>query len=94
VVQDVGALALGFHFALTDCIATICEKLKEKYRTNTVALSGGVFQNTVLSEQTLKILRQQGFRVFLNLAVPPNDGGISLGQTYIGLHHKNDSSNI
>jgi len=83
--EDIGALALGFHYALTEAIVKICEKLSEKYRTKTVALSGGVFQNTVLSELTLKELRNAGFQVYVNLAVPPNDGGISLGQTYLGL---------
>jgi hydrogenase maturation protein HypF len=50
-----------------------------------VALSGGVFQNTILMERALGILRQNDFRVFYNISVPPNDGCISLGQTYIGL---------
>lgn len=82
---DAGSLALGFHYALADAIGMICTKLRDKYQSSTVALSGGVFQNSVLSEQTLKILREKGFLVYVNLAVPPNDGAISLGQTYVAL---------
>ena len=82
------ALALGFHYALAEVVSKVCERLREKYQTNTIALSGGVFQNTILTEQTLRMLKNRGFDVFMNLAVPPNDGGISLGQTYLGLKYK------
>lgn len=84
--REAGALALGFHYAVSEAIGEICEALRKRYHSNVVALSGGVFQNTILTEQTLKVLRQRGFEVFVNLAVPPNDGGISLGQTYVGLY--------
>jgi hydrogenase maturation protein HypF len=63
----------------------VCEMIRSEQYLNTVALSGGVFQNTVLTEQALKLLRKRGFCVYVNEAVPPNDGSISLGQTYIGL---------
>jgi hydrogenase maturation protein HypF len=84
--EDTGVLALGFHFALAEAVSEVCERLRNQYGSNTVALSGGVFQNTALTEQTLKLLRNRGFQTAMNLAVPPNDGGISLGQAYIGLH--------
>ncbi len=84
-MQDTKALALGFHYATAEMITVICEKLRTRYGTDTIALSGGVFQNTILTEQTCKLLRRKGFEVYLNRAVPPNDGAISLGQTYIGL---------
>lgn len=82
--HSVGALALGFHYALSEAVGMVCEQLRKKYQSNMVALSGGVFQNTILTEKTLMILRQKGFNVYTNLSVPPNDGGISLGQAYIG----------
>ncbi len=81
--DGVRALALGFHYALSNAIESICILLREKYQTSDVALSGGVFQNSVLTEQTLCVLREKGFHVYTNLSVPPNDGAISLGQTYI-----------
>lgn len=80
-----GALALGFHYALVDAVSAVCGKLRLRYQSNIVALSGGVFQNTILTEQSLKILRRNNFEVYTNLSVPPNDGAISLGQTYLGL---------
>ena len=79
------SLALGFHYAVAEMIVRTCCWQREINQISTIALSGGVFQNTVLTERTLKLLREEGFQVFYNLAVPPNDGGISLGQTYIGL---------
>lgn len=82
---DTGALALGFHYAVADAILKVCEIIRLEQNINTVALSGGVFQNTVLIEQTLKVLREKEFDVYYNIVVPPNDGCISLGQTYIGL---------
>ncbi len=86
--EDRGALALGFHYAVADAILEVCLELKDKYETSCIALSGGVFQNTVLSERVLEVLRKKEFNVYVNLAVPPNDGGISLGQAYIGLYQK------
>ena len=82
---DIGALALGFHYAVAESIVTVCEMIRAEQNINTVALSGGVFQNTILTEYTLKRLKEKGFRVYVNTVVPPNDGSISLGQTYIGL---------
>ncbi len=81
------AYALGFHYAVADMMVKVCERLRTMYKTDTVALSGGVFQNTVLTERTCSLLRERGFLVYYNLAVPPNDGCISLGQTYIALKH-------
>lgn len=82
---DRSALALGFHYAAAEAVLEVSNRLRKKEGISTVALSGGVFQNTVLTESVLKLLRKDGFQVFVNLAVPPNDGCISLGQTYIGL---------
>ncbi len=84
-VTGVRALALGFHYAVAGMILKVCIRLRELYHTDQIALSGGVFQNSVLTERTCKLLREKGFTVYYNLAVPPNDGCISLGQTYVGL---------
>jgi hydrogenase maturation protein HypF len=48
-----------------------------------VCLSGGTFQNILLLKRTLARLRDDGFEVFLHSQVPPNDGGISLGQAVV-----------
>jgi hydrogenase maturation protein HypF len=50
---------------------------------NDVALSGGVFQNKLLLEQLLFMLEADGFRIYINRQVPPNDGGLSFGQAAI-----------
>ena len=82
-----GALALGFHHAAAVGIAEICEMLRSCHHTSDVALSGGVFQNTVLTELTIAHLKERGFRVYVNRLVPPGDGGLSLGQIYLGREH-------
>lgn len=79
------ALALGFHYALADAVLRVCSLIGDREGIYTVALSGGVFQNTVLTKRVFKLLKENGFLVYMNSLVPPNDGGISLGQTYIGL---------
>jgi hydrogenase maturation protein HypF len=48
-----------------------------------VVLSGGVFQNKLLTEGILSLLTEQGFQVFLQRLAPPNDGGLALGQAII-----------
>ncbi|ADL05178.1 carbamoyltransferase HypF [Lacrimispora saccharolytica] len=81
---ETGALALGFHLALAQAVASVCKRLGSRYLSNTVALSGGVFQNALLTRHTIGLLKKNGFFVYLNSAVPPNDGGLSLGQAYLG----------
>jgi len=82
--REVASLALGFHAAVAQVVARVSRELGARYHTGQVALSGGVFQNTVLTEKTLGLLRKDGFKVYINQSVPPNDGGISLGQAYLG----------
>jgi hydrogenase maturation protein HypF len=84
---DNRALALGFHRALADMTLRVCESIRYKRGIKIVALSGGVFQNTVLLEDTMQQLKDSGFTVYINENVPPNDGGVCLGQAYIGLKH-------
>jgi hydrogenase maturation protein HypF len=50
---------------------------------NRVVLSGGVFQNSLLLERTCQQLKSRGFDVFTHSRVPPNDGGIALGQAAV-----------
>lgn len=84
---SVDAMALGFHEAVGDMIAALAEKIQEEINTTQVALTGGVFQNKILMEYTLSLLRKKGFDVYYNVTVGPNDGGISLGQTYIAMEY-------
>ncbi|MDD4565447.1 MAG: carbamoyltransferase HypF [Eubacteriales bacterium] len=80
-------LALGFHFAVADLILNVCEKIRRQSGLGIVALTGGVFQNKILMERTLALLRANDFRTYYNISVAPNDGGICLGQNLIGMKY-------
>lgn len=82
---DHRSLALGFHYAVASMMVTVCNRLQSSYRISQVAISGGVFQNPVLTQKAMEVLNRQGYRIYRNIAVPPGDGGISLGQAYLGL---------
>jgi hydrogenase maturation protein HypF len=74
-----GMIAAKFHNALTDAIVAVARHVAEPR----VALSGGCFQNRLLTERTAQRLEAAGFEVLLHRQVPPNDGGISLGQVAV-----------
>jgi hydrogenase maturation protein HypF len=76
----VPVLAARFHSSLADAVLTVCEALRAEQSLDTVALSGGVFQNSLLLTRCLESLEPAGFTVLTHRQVPPNDGGISLGQ--------------
>lgn len=80
---DRGRIAIGFHSALAEMILEMCRRLREETGLEKVCLSGGVFANMLLLKQTISILRKYDFEVYWNRQVPPNDGGISLGQAWI-----------
>ncbi|HUZ46849.1 MAG TPA: carbamoyltransferase HypF [Terriglobia bacterium] len=75
--------AAKFHNTLAQVIAEVCRRLRATDHLNKVCLSGGTFQNRLLVERAVRGLRSSGFEVFLHAQVPPNDGGISLGQAVI-----------
>jgi len=75
--------ALGFHLAIAEMIVAVCCRIRERENVNCAALSGGVFQNRLLLEKSMEMLRDNGFEVYINQKVPPNDGGIALGQAYL-----------
>jgi hydrogenase maturation protein HypF len=76
-------IAARFHNGLAAGVATMCQSLGAQRGLGTVALSGGVFQNLLLLERCVSALEGAGFRVLLHGRVPPNDGGISLGQAAV-----------
>ena len=80
---DVPSLALGFHLAVADMVVRICDLACRRHEVYDVALSGGVFLNRLLLRWCLEKLQALGIRVYVNLKVPPGDGGISLGQAFI-----------
>jgi len=76
--MPVAAIARGFHDALVAGIVDVAQRVGEER----VVLSGGCFQNRYLTEQAVHSLRAAGFRPYWHQRVPPNDGGIALGQAY------------
>ena len=76
-----GLVAARFHNALANWIVTVSERVGERQ----VVLSGGVFQNGYLVERTSALLEAGGFRVLTHRYVPPNDGGIALGQAVLAV---------
>ncbi|MFJ1865695.1 carbamoyltransferase HypF [Streptomyces sp. NPDC088097] len=91
VVADVRAgtdpelIAARFHTGLAELVAALCVLARERYgpRTDTVALTGGVFANTLLSRACARLLRERGFTVLRQNRIPPNDGGLALGQLMV-----------
>jgi hydrogenase maturation protein HypF len=83
---DRAVMAARFHKGLAKAIVHMVQKLctrDEERWLNTVALSGGVFQNKILQELVVERLCAEGFTVLTHRQVPANDGGLSLGQAVI-----------
>jgi len=76
-------IAARFHNGLAAGVTALCLRLRAERGLDTVALSGGVFQNLFLLDRCVRALEEGGFRVLLHGRVPPNDGGISLGQAAV-----------
>ena len=89
VVDDVLAgvaperISARFHHGLAQALVAQVEGVREGCGLDTVALSGGVFQNVTLLARMTDGLAAAGFRVLVHSRVPPNDGGISLGQAVV-----------
>jgi|UniRef100_A0A7V6A279 hydrogenase maturation protein HypF len=81
--KDKAVIAGRFHQSLAKGLTEICIKLRERTGLNLIALSGGVFQNGLLLGNLKTLLDKEGFEVLTHRLVPPNDGGISLGQVAI-----------
>ncbi len=86
-----GALAYAFHRWLAEGIAAGCRAARDRTGLDTAALSGGVFQNLLLLDLAEKRLEKDGFSVLTHSLVPPNDGGISLGQALYGMAYLNQN---
>lgn len=76
-------IAARFHLALADAVVRMAEKVRKSHDITTVALTGGVFQNRVLTEELAEGLRARDFHVLLHHELPPNDGGLAVGQAAV-----------
>ncbi len=75
-----GRIAARFHRALANAVLEVCRTVRQLHGVDEVALSGGVWQNVTLLGMTLPLLFSDGFAVYQHSQVPPNDGGLALGQ--------------
>jgi hydrogenase maturation protein HypF len=71
-------IAQKFHNTLCEMIVSVARRVGEPR----VVLSGGCFQNKYLTERAIDRLRTEGFQPYWHQRVPPNDGGVALGQVY------------
>jgi len=89
IVRDViagkpaGYISAAFHNTIAAVVVEVCRQIRHTDGLTRVCLSGGTFQNMYLLERTVQLLRSGGFDVYLHAKVPPNDGGIALGQAVI-----------
>ena len=83
-------LAFLFHRMLADQVIEACVKIREENGISTAALSGGCFQNRLLLDLVKRGLEAEDFRVLIHHLVPPNDGGIALGQAVAAVQAVHD----
>ena len=80
---ETAVIAARFHNGVAALIERCCLLLRDRSGLTSVALSGGVFQNLLLTCATVDRLEAAGFTVLTHSRVPCNDGGISLGQAVV-----------
>lgn len=83
-----GKLALLFHEAVAFASYQGALRMRVETGINQLAISGGVFQNSLLRKLILPRFKEAGFMVYTNLLVPPGDGGLALGQIYFDHHER------
>ncbi|NUS14493.1 MAG: carbamoyltransferase HypF, partial [Streptomyces sp.] len=76
-------VAARFHAAVADLVRRCCSAARERHGLDTAVLSGGVFGNALLAGLCARALRADGFTVLAHRLVPPNDGGLALGQLVV-----------
>jgi len=81
--RSTAEIAGRFHWSLACMVREVCLLLRQRTGLDRVVLSGGVFQNVLLTEMAVAQLEGAGFDVLTHSLVPPNDGGIALGQAAI-----------
>jgi hydrogenase maturation protein HypF len=80
---DSAAISTRFHRGLANALSNLAIELCQAHNCQTIALSGGVYQNKVLFKLTQQALQKKNLKVLSHHQVPANDGGLSLGQALI-----------
>lgn len=76
-------MARTFHLTVSIAAADMCEAIRNQTGLDRIVLSGGSFQNRLLTGDLCRLLRGRDFKVFTHRLVPPNDGGLALGQAMV-----------
>ncbi|MCX7796724.1 MAG: carbamoyltransferase HypF [bacterium] len=89
VLDDIGRIprsniSVKFHNTVARIIVDLSILIRDETKISRVALSGGCFQNRILLEKSVDLLKKEKFKVYIHSDIPCNDGGISLGQAIIG----------
>ena len=79
-------IAARFHKGVAHMVLEVCRSIRNTHGCGQVGLSGGVWQNITLLNQTVRLLENDQFKVFTHHLVPPNDGGLALGQALAAYH--------
>ena len=74
---------------MVELIVAVCDRVRNATGLGVVVLTGGVFMNVLLTRESSDRLRRAGFRVYCHRLVPPNDGGLCLGQLAIAAAQSN-----
>jgi hydrogenase maturation protein HypF len=78
--KRIGIISRRFHSTLATIIASVCMRVSKEHGARAVVFSGGAFMNAILTIDAIRLLEREGFRAYRHRLVPPNDGGLSLGQ--------------
>jgi hydrogenase maturation protein HypF len=81
--RSVGSISRRFHATVAAVIGSMVRRIAERTSVAEVVLSGGCFQNRLLLDLTLPLLKRGGLRTYVHRQVPCNDGGIALGQAVV-----------
>jgi hydrogenase maturation protein HypF len=88
----IGVISARFHNGVAAMVLDVCRLIRDESGLAEVVLSGGVWQNVTLLTRAVQLLRQDEFAVYVHEKVPPNDGGLALGQTAVAaISHRENS---
>jgi len=88
--QSVAVISTKFHHALAEIIVAVAKQIGQEE----IVLTGGCFQNRYLTERAIDRLFAEGFRPYWHQRIPPNDGGIALGQIVAAARHHQQNGTL